>query len=65
MRLEPMKKKRISQEIHDGVLGRLFGTRLSLDSLNFSEGKDAVKSRMQYISELKTIEEDIRKILTI
>lgn len=56
------EKKRISQELHDGVLGRLFGTRLSLDSLNFSEGKDAVKSRMQYIGELKTIEEDIRKI---
>lgn len=56
------EKKRISQELHDGVLGRLFGTRLSLDSLSFSEGKEAVKSRMQYIGELKTIEEDIRKI---
>ncbi|WP_353779648.1 tetratricopeptide repeat protein [Winogradskyella sp. 3972H.M.0a.05] len=56
------EKKRISQELHDGVLGRLFGTRLSLDSLNFSEGKDAIKSRMQYIDELKTIEQDIRKI---
>ena len=56
------EKKRISQELHDGILGRLFGTRLSLDSLNFSEGKDAVKTRSNYISELKTIEEDIRKI---
>ncbi len=56
------EKKRISQEMHDGVLGRLFGTRLSLDSLNFSEGKDAMMSRANYISELKTIEEDIRKI---
>lgn len=56
------EKKRISQELHDGVLGRLFGTRLSLDSLNFNEGKEAIKSRMQYIDELKTIEQDIRKI---
>ncbi|MDT0558954.1 sensor histidine kinase [Ichthyenterobacterium sp. W332] len=56
------EKKRISQDLHDGVLGRLFGTRLSLDSLSFSEGKEAVKSRMQYIGELKIIEEDIRKI---
>ena len=56
------EKKRISQELHDGILGRLFGTRLSLDSLNFIEGKDAVKTRSNYISELKTIEEDIRKI---
>jgi len=56
------EKRRISQELHDGILGRLFGTRLSLDSLNFSEGTDAVKTRSNYISELKTIEEDIRKI---
>lgn len=56
------EKKRISQELHDGILGRLFGTRLSLDSLNFSEGKEALLKRSNYISDLKTIEEDIRKI---
>ncbi|MGM5469440.1 tetratricopeptide repeat protein [Flavobacteriaceae bacterium LMO-SS05] len=56
------EKKRISQELHDGILGRLFGTRLSLDSLNFSESKDAIVKRSNYISDLKIIEEDIRKI---
>jgi len=56
------EKKRISQELHDGILGRLFGTRLSLDSLNFSEGKEAINKRSNYISDLKIIEEDIRKI---
>ncbi|MEH6534975.1 MAG: tetratricopeptide repeat protein [Psychroserpens sp.] len=56
------EKKRISEELHDGVLGRLFGTRLSLDSLNFSEGKEAVQNRSTYIKELMTIENDIRKI---
>lgn len=56
------EKKRISQELHDGILGRLFGTRLSLDSYNFNEGKEAVQVRSKYISELKFIEEDIRKI---
>lgn len=56
------EKKRISQELHDGVLGRLFGTRLSLDSYNFMEGKEAVQVRSKYISELQTIENDIRKI---
>ncbi|MBJ7881488.1 tetratricopeptide repeat protein [Gelidibacter salicanalis] len=56
------EKKRISQELHDGVLGRLFGTRLSLDSYNFNEGKEAVQVRSKYIAELKTIENDIRKI---
>ncbi|WP_308993197.1 sensor histidine kinase [Mariniflexile litorale] len=57
-----LEKKRISQELHDGVLGRLFGTRLSLDSLNMSSSADAIKTRNQYIKELKNIEDDIRKV---
>ncbi|MBC2844212.1 tetratricopeptide repeat-containing sensor histidine kinase [Winogradskyella flava] len=57
-----LEKKRISEELHDGVLGRLFGTRLSLDSMNFKDSKDAMMTRANYIGQLKTIEEDIRKI---
>ncbi|MBD0830883.1 tetratricopeptide repeat-containing sensor histidine kinase [Aestuariibaculum sediminum] len=57
-----VEKKRISQELHDGVLGRLFGTRLSLDSLNYNNTPEAIDTRGQYISELKKIEEDIRKV---
>lgn len=57
-----LEKKRISQELHDGVLGRLFGTRLSLDSLNMTNTVEAIKTRSQYIDELKTIEQDIRKV---
>ncbi|MCB4807568.1 tetratricopeptide repeat protein [Tamlana sp. 62-3] len=56
------EKTRISQELHDGVLGRLFGTRLSLDSLNMNTSTEAVKAREQYINELKDIEHDIRKV---
>ena len=57
-----LEKKRISQDLHDGILGRLFGTRLSLDSLNMSSNDEAIKAREQYIGELKIIEEDIRKV---
>lgn len=56
------EKIRVSKELHDGVLGRLFGTRLSLDSMNFKDGKEAMTTRANYIGELKSIEEDIRKI---
>lgn len=56
------EKIRVSKELHDGVLGRLFGTRLSLDSLNFSDGKEAIVGRAKYIKELQNIEQDIRKI---
>jgi len=56
------EKKRIAQELHDGVLGRLFGARLNLDSLNRQTSDDAVMKRNDYLNELKNIEQDIREI---
>jgi signal transduction histidine kinase len=56
------EKKRISEELHDGILGKLFGTRLSLDSLNLVQTEEAAKNRSHYIDQLKTIETEIRKI---
>ena len=56
------EKERIAEELHDGILGRLFGTRLSLDSLNEGITEDEIKEREEYIEELNLIEEDIRKI---
>ncbi len=56
------EKKRISQDLHDGILGRLFGTRLSLDSLNMSSTEEAIQTRENYIQELKIIEQDIREV---
>mgnify|MGYP003675053163 CR=1 FL=1 len=56
------EKIRVSEELHDGVLGRLFGVRLSLDSINFNEGKEAMMARAKYIAELQTVEQEIRKI---
>ncbi|MHB1105702.1 MAG: tetratricopeptide repeat-containing sensor histidine kinase [Lutibacter sp.] len=56
------EKNRISEELHDGILGRLFGTRLSLDSLNEGKTKADIKEREEYIEELQLIEEDVRTI---
>lgn len=56
------EKKRIAQELHDGVLGRLFGARLNLDSLNRSSDEESINSRFNYLNELKNIEQDIREI---
>lgn len=56
------EKKRISQELHDGVLGRMFGVRLSLDSLNFNTDIDSIKTRAQYIKDLMKIEQEIREV---
>jgi signal transduction histidine kinase len=56
------EKKRIAQELHDGVLGRLFGARLNLDSLNRFSDDESISSRFNYLAELKNIEQDIREI---
>jgi signal transduction histidine kinase len=56
------EKKRIAQELHDGVLGRLFGARLNLDSLNKFTDEDSIRNRFNYLDELKNIEQDIREI---
>lgn len=56
------EKKRIAQELHDGVLGRLFGARLNLDSLNKFSDEESIISRYNYLNELKNIEQDIREI---
>lgn len=56
------EKKKIAQELHDGVLGRLFGARLNLDSLNKTNGEEAEIKRRNYLTELKNIEQDIREI---
>lgn len=56
------EKKRVAQELHDGVLGRMFGVRMNLDSLNKINDESASHQRNSYLTELKNIEQDIREI---
>lgn len=57
-----MEQQRMSEELHDGVLGRLFGVRLSLDGINQRANDGFTDSRNKYIEELKSIEKEIRLI---
>ena len=57
-----IEKQRIAQDLHDGVLGRIFGVRMNLDSLNISQDGDESHQIVSYLSELKNIEQDIREI---
>ena len=57
-----IEKKRVAQELHDGVLGRMFGVRMNLDSLNKIHDESASQQRNSYLKELKNIEQDIREI---
>ncbi|MBC5837375.1 tetratricopeptide repeat-containing sensor histidine kinase [Flavobacterium muglaense] len=57
-----LEKKRVAQELHDGVLGRMFGVRMNLEGLNPFDDALAVEQRVIFLNELKNIEQDIREI---
>lgn len=56
------EKKRISSELHDGILSQFFGVRLNLEFWNDCTGEESVAKRSKYINELKLLERDIRKV---
>lgn len=56
------EKQRIAREIHDGVLGRLFGIRYQLDLLNEEQSEEATDKRQHYLQSLKELENDLRGI---
>ncbi|WBL26580.1 tetratricopeptide repeat-containing sensor histidine kinase [Zunongwangia sp. HGR-M22] len=56
------EKKRIAAELHDGILGKIFGIRLILSSLNDKVDADSVETRSNYIAELKMLGEEVRSI---
>jgi signal transduction histidine kinase len=56
------ERHRISEDLHDGVLGKIFGTRLGLGFLNINGDENTIKKHQQYIDELQSIEKEIRSI---
>ncbi len=55
-------QKRISEELHDGVLGEMNGIRMVLLGLNQKSEDDAVEMRSKAIEKLQTVQEEIRTI---
>lgn len=54
------ERKRLSEELHDGILAKLFGIRMSLDSLNSKVDNYSLKLRKKYLSDLKEIGQELR-----
>ncbi|MBZ9632482.1 tetratricopeptide repeat protein [Salegentibacter sp. LM13S] len=54
------EKQYISRELHDGILGKLFGIRLNLDSLNEEDDSESKSERFKYIREIQKISDQIR-----
>jgi signal transduction histidine kinase len=57
-----MEQKRISEELHDGVLGKMLGARMVLTGLNKRTNEEAVEERAIAISALKDVEGEVRAI---
>jgi two-component system NarL family sensor kinase len=56
------ERYRISEDLHDGVLGKIFGTRLGLGFLNIKGDENTIEKHKYYIDELQNIEKEIRTI---
>ncbi|NNJ89027.1 MAG: sensor histidine kinase [Eudoraea sp.] len=56
------EQKRISEELHDGVLGEMNGVRMILLGLNKKADDAAVALREKAIEKLKEVQEEIRSI---
>jgi len=65
VRLEEGKlneRNRIAEDLHDGVLGRIFGTRMGLGFLSLEGEENTLKKHKDLIEELQKIEKEIRDI---
>ena len=56
------EQKRISEELHDGVLGKMLGARMVLTGLNKKNDLEAVSEKDKAIVVLKNVEGEVRAI---
>lgn len=57
-----IEKKRISQELHDGVMGKLSSIRLNLFTLSKKTDEVTIAKCLKHIDEIQDIEKEIRNI---
>ncbi|TDT45439.1 signal transduction histidine kinase [Maribacter spongiicola] len=57
-----LEQKRISEELHDGVLGKMLGARMILTGLNKRSTDEAIQEKSKAIGSLQEIENEIRSI---
>ncbi|MBM1107453.1 hypothetical protein JQC67_14965 [Aurantibacter crassamenti] len=57
-----MEQKRISEELHDGILGKMLGARMVLTGLNKKSDDEAINIKADALIALKDIESEVRSI---
>ncbi len=56
------ERNRISQELHDGILGKLFGIRVNLGFLDIKGNDDTLNKYESFLDELQVVEKEIREV---
>lgn len=56
------EQNRISTELHDGIMNRIYGVRLNLGMLNDREDAASKAKRLQFVDVLQEIEKEVRMI---
>ena len=57
-----IEKNRISQELHDGIMGKLTAIRLNLFILKKRKDPETIEKCLPYIDDIQNIEKEIRQI---
>lgn len=56
------ERNRLAEDLHDGVLGKLFGTRVGLGFLNVEGDEKTLQQFESFQAELQEIEKEIREV---
>ena len=57
-----LERHRISEELHDGILNRLLGSRLGMEFLSLNEEVESREKYGFYINEIQSVEKEIRDL---
>jgi len=57
-----LEKKRIAQDLHDGIMNRLASTRLNLHVIAENSETETIKKCLPFIDGIQEIEKEIRNI---
>ncbi len=56
------ERNRIAEELHDGILGKLFGARIGLGFLDIGTNEKVRDQHREFLGELQTVEKEIREV---
>lgn len=56
------ERHRIAEDLHDGILSRLFGTRMGMGFLDIKGDKNTLEEYQSFMHELQQIEKEVRDV---